>query len=250
MPEPLARRSLPLVILAVIAVLVIPAAARTSITTLKHGPVASSHRIARADEVSSNWAGWDNTGATYTTVSASWVQPAVTCTSKTTYSSFWIGLDGDGSSSVEQTGTEADCSHGRAVYSSWYEFYPAYPVNYTDTVRPGDQFSSSVTSNGAGRYTLVLSDVTRGWSHTTSGTASGAANASAEAIAEAPFSGRVLPLANFGTMQFTNVTVNGSPIGSVPTANRLTMETSGGTVKAATSTLTNNNTFTVTWHHS
>ena len=29
---------------------------------------------------------------------------------------FWVGLDGDTTNTVEQTGTEADCSSGTAVY--------------------------------------------------------------------------------------------------------------------------------------
>jgi hypothetical protein len=240
-----------LIALAVTLSLAVPATARSSIGLLRHAP-AHAKRVALAEEQSTNWAGCDNTGSHYTTVSASWVQPSVTCPKQGTYySSFWIGLDGDGSNSVEQTGSEADCSRGRASYYSWYEFYPAYPVNYSNTVRPGDHFSASVTSNGSGKYTLVLSDTTQGWSHTTTGSAPSALNASAEAIAEAPSSNRgVLPLANFGTVSFTNVTVNGAALGTVPTPNRLTMVTSGGTTKASTSALSGNNAFSVTWHHS
>ena len=69
---------------------------------------------------SGNWAGYAVTGEKFTWVSASWIQPAATCSSKTTYSSFWVGLDGDGSNSVEQTGSEVDCSGGRASYYGWY----------------------------------------------------------------------------------------------------------------------------------
>ena len=216
-----------------------------SARTLQHGKI---HKLTHAS--SSNWAGWDNTGSTYTSVSASWVQPAVTCAKRqTTYSSFWVGLDGDGSNSVEQTGSEADCNHGTAVYSSWYEFYPAYPVNYSNTVRPGDHFSASVTYSG-GKYTLVLSDSTQGWSHTTTGTAPSGLNASAEVIAEAPSSNRgVLPLANFGTMSFTNATVNGAALGTVPTPQKINMVGSNYT-KAAVSDLSGNNAFSVTWQHS
>jgi len=206
------------------------------------------HHLSHA--TSSNWAGWDNTGSTYTSVSASWVQPAVTCARReTSYASFWVGLDGDGSNSVEQTGSESDCSRGTPTYYSWYEFYPAYPVNYSNTVRPGDHFSASVTFNGSGKYTLVLSDSTQGWSHTQTGTASGS-NASAEVIAEAPSSNRgVLPLANFGTMNFSNATVDGAALGTVPTPQKITMATAS-TTKASVSNLTNNNAFSVTWHHS
>src|SRR5438105_2174985 len=74
-----------------------------------------SHRLV-LHSTSGNWSGYAATGGGFTSVSASWVQPAVSCTSKTTYSSFWVGIDGDGSNSVEQTGSEADCSGGRAVY--------------------------------------------------------------------------------------------------------------------------------------
>jgi hypothetical protein len=225
--------------------LVVAAPAASARPAVSHGPV---HRLTHAS--SSNWAGWDNTGSTYTSVSANWVQPAVTCARReTSYSSFWVGLDGDGSNSVEQTGSEADCSRGTPTYYSWYEFYPAYPVNYSNTVRPGDHFSASVTYS-AGKYTLVLTDSTQNWSHTTTGTAPSGLNASAEVIAEAPSSNRgVLPLANFGTVSFTNATVNGAALGTVPTPQKINMV--GNTyTKAATSNLTNNTNFSVTWQHS
>lgn len=227
--------------------LAVPASASSAV---RHAPVHAGHITHVVHATSSNWAGWDNTGSTYTTVSASWVQPSVTCAShETSYSSFWIGLDGDGSNSVEQTGSESDCANGRATYYSWYEFYPAYPVNYTNTVRPGDHFSATVTSTSAGHYTLTLTDSTQGWTRTKTGTASSGRNASAEVIAEAPSSSSgVLPLANFGTMTFSNAKVNGAALGTVPTPQKITMA-SGSTVKAAVSSLTNNTTFTVTWRH-
>lgn len=220
------------------------ASAPSATAAVRHG---AAHKLTHA--TSSNWAGWDNTGGTYTSVSASWVQPTITCAKReTSYASFWIGLDGDGSNSVEQTGSEGDCRHGTPAYYSWYEFYPAYPVNYSNTVRPGDHFSSTVTYS-AGRYTLVLSDTTQGWSHTTTGSAPSGLNASAEVIAEAPSSNRgVLPLANFGTMSFTNATVNGAALGTVPTPQKITMVGRNYT-KAAVSNLTSNTAFSVTWQH-
>src|SRR5436190_4354811 len=151
-----------LTILAVLAaaVMAYPATAGAHPAT-PHG--ARIHRVSHS--TSTNWAGYSATGGRFTSVSASWKQPAVSCTSTTAYSSFWVGLDGDGSNSVEQTGTEADCSHGRASYSSWYEFYPAFPVNYSDTVAPGDSFSASVTYTGGTGYRLVLTNNTRRWPH-------------------------------------------------------------------------------------
>src|SRR5919202_5547259 len=105
---------------------------------------APNHKINHS--TSTNWSGYDVTGGRYTSVSAAWTQPAVNCSvTPTGWSSFWVGLDGDTSSTVEQTGTEADCSSGRAVYSAWYEMYPKFPVTYSDAVSAGDHFSASVT---------------------------------------------------------------------------------------------------------
>src|ERR671922_218395 len=61
---------------------------------------------------SSNWAGYAASGSngTFTSASASWTQPAGKCTGGSTYAAFWVGLDGYTSSTVEQVGTEVDCS--------------------------------------------------------------------------------------------------------------------------------------------
>ncbi|MGH3417219.1 MAG: G1 family glutamic endopeptidase, partial [Actinocrinis sp.] len=200
-----------------------------------------------ATTTSGNWGGYAAHGSTYTSVSASWVQTAVNCSKGSGYSSFWVGLDGYDSNSVEQTGTEADCSGGRAVYSSWYEMYPAYPVNYGNAVRPGDHFTATVTYQGSNRYRLVLTDSTAGWTRTTSKTQSGLSRASAEVIAEAPSSNSgVLPLSDFGTVNFTGSTVNGASLGSTAW-DSIDIVDSRGTTEATTSSLSGGTSFSVTW---
>jgi hypothetical protein len=150
---------------------------------------------------------------------------------------------------VEQTGSEADCSGSTPRYYSWYEMYPAYPVNYSDAVSPGDHFTSTVSTNGSGTFTLVLSDTTKGWTHTTTKTSTTATLASAEVIAEAPSSSTgVLPLAHFSTAAFTSATANGQAIGAYG-PDQINMA-SGSTTKATTSALSGSNAFTVTWNHS
>ncbi len=202
--------------------------------------------VRHAGSTSTNWAGYAATGSTYTSVTTTFKQPKVTCSSGTEYSSFWVGLDGDGTSSVEQTGTEADCSGSSASYSAWYEMYPAYPVTYSNSVSPGDTIVEKVIYEGSNSYELYLADTTKGWSHTTKKTGSHS-RGSAEVIAEAPYSGGVLPLANFGTVTFNSSTVDGSSLASVsPTS--INMTTSSGTVKAATGSLSGG-TFSITWHH-
>jgi Peptidase A4 family len=210
---------------------------------------APNHKVSHS--TSTNWSGYAVTGGRYTSVSASWTQPAVNCSvTPTGWSSFWVGLDGDTSNTVEQTGTEADCSSGRAVYSGWYEMYPKFPKNYADTVAPGDRFTASVTTDGRGNFSLTLSDATRGWSHTTSARLKSAKLSSAEVIAEAPSSsGGVLPLADFGTVGFGAATVNGATLtSSTPGLDPITM-VSGGTVKAQPSGM-GSGSFSVAWKHS
>src|SRR5690242_18232159 len=208
---------------------------------------APNHKISQS--TSSNWSGYSAINGRYTSVSARWTQPAASCTSQTTYSSFWVGLDGDGSSTVEQTGTSADCSGGSPRYYAWYEMYPKFPVNLSLTIRPGDSMSGSVTTDGSGRFTLTIVDHTTPGTFTTTQRLNHAKLASAEAIAEAPSgSGGVLPLTNFGTASFSAVTVNGQAIGAF-NPDRIDM-VSGGVTKASTSALSGGNSFSVTWKNS
>jgi peptidase A4-like protein len=200
-----------------------------------------------ADTSSTNWAGYAANGSTYTSVSTTFTQPSVDCSQGDGYSSFWVGLDGYSSSTVEQTGTEADCSGGVASYSAWYEMYPAYPVTYSSTVEPGDTITATVTYSGSNKFVLKLSDSTRGWSHSTTKTLRNAARSSAEIIAEAPSdSSGPLPLDDFGKATFKSVAVNGSSLGSTA-SDSIDMVDSAGTTQASTSSLSGGNSFSVTW---
>src|SRR5579859_1354130 len=90
-------------------------------------------------EYSGNWSGYAVTGGTYTSVSATWVQNAGTCSSSDTDTDMspWVGIDGYSSSSVEQTGTSVDCSGATKTYYAWYEMYPANFVTINHTVKAG-----------------------------------------------------------------------------------------------------------------
>jgi hypothetical protein len=213
------------------------------------GPQASHGMTRNQTTTSTNWSGYAAASGTYTSVSSSWVEPTGKCSSGAQYSSFWVGLDGYNSSTVEQTGSEVDCSGSTPQYYSWYEMYPAYPVNFTNTVRPGDHFTGSVTYAGSNKFTLKLSDTTQGWSHTVSKTLSGAARSSAEVIAEAPCctsSGGILPLADFGTVNFTGASANGSPIGNSSPVG-INMVSANGVQEDRISALSGGTGFSATW---
>lgn len=224
------------------AVLVVPAPAMAG--GLVHAPQVSIRH-----GTSTNWSGYASTSGPFTSVSASWVQPTGTCTSESTYSAFWVGLDGDGSNTVEQTGSEVDCSGGSPVYYAWYEMYPQSSVNYANPVDPGDVFTASVTASGS-NYTLTLTDATQRWTQTQHKTLAGSERHSAEVIAEAPCctgSGGILPLTDFGTVNFTSAKADGSALGNFR-PEKIKMETTGGVLEAKPSKLSSGEDFSVVWH--
>jgi hypothetical protein len=205
------------------------------------------------NSTSTNWSGYASNGSTYTDVKGTWVQPTANCSSgSTAYSSFWVGIDGDGTNSVEQLGTDSDCSGSSPRYYGWWEMYPnpSHDLSTsTYSVRPGDTLTAEVHSSGS-TFTLTLHS-SRGWTFSTNQSSSSAQFGSAEWIAEAPSSSSgVLPLANFGTVNFSSCTANGNAISANPNVDAITMKTSGGTVKAQPSGLNGSgNGFSVTWHH-
>ncbi|HEY7144243.1 MAG TPA: G1 family glutamic endopeptidase [Streptosporangiaceae bacterium] len=243
------------------------AAARAVLKNLKVGQHATDHRVSRhiskisglTQVQSTNWSGYgdDNTaGNTYTTVTANWTEPSVTCTSTTSLAVFWVGIDGFTSGSVEQDGTLAECSGGRAFYDTWWEMFPTNSIQVVGTsLAPGDSISSSVTRSGS-TYTLKVTDSTHpANSFTRTETCSTCANSSAEWIAEAPSgSSGVFPLSNFHTWTASSATVkSGSTSGVISTFpdDELTMVDGSGLVKAQPGALNGTgNGFTVTWRRS
>jgi len=204
---------------------------------------------------SANWAGYvaSGTNGAFDQVSATWVVPALTCSSgQTSYSASWVGLDGWNSSTVEQTGTDANCRNGTPTYDAWYEAFPKLPTVCPFAVAQGDTVTASVTFAG-GRFTVSLVDGTS--SCGTTFLLRRAQRSSAEVIVEAPSSNHsfrgILPLADFQTASFGGATVDGeslaatSPIEVVMT----TTGTSAGTVKADPEDSLNGASFSVTWFH-
>lgn len=204
---------------------------------------------------SSNWSGYAVTGAkgAFHDASGSWTVPTLTCQSRqTAYSAMWVGIDGYNSNTVEQIGTESDCVNGVAENYAWFEFYPHNSYTIETPIRAGDLISAEVKYSG-GKFTVSLS-VNHGTPFSTSTKLNQADLSSAEWIVEAPYSGGVLPLADFGSALFgaNNTAVTGSakpgPIGSFADAVAITMTANNGTIKAAPSSLASDeSSFTDTW---
>jgi hypothetical protein len=214
---------------------------------------------------STNWSGYAVTSPTqFTNVVGTWTQPTATCArNSTTYASFWVGLDGYSSSSVEQLGTDTDCSRGIPSYYAWYEMYPANSVSLSKNKYPvsaGDSLTASVTRNGTS-YTLAISDTTRGWKFSQAATGSDA-NSSAEWVAEAPelcniFYCQLASLTNFGTVKMSGAQAavggSNSPISAFADSagpHEMTMVTNSGVTKAQPTSLTSDGEgFSDKWSH-
>lgn len=162
------------------------------------GPIEGRLRTGRGEDQSTNWSGYAAYGQTFTEAQGSWVQPAAECSAlkghQSTLAAFWVGLDGYGNRTVEQTGTEADCEGTEPIYYAWYELYPAALVVIGEPVEPGDVLHARVTQG-----TLELEDQTAGWAYAQEFSPVGLEFSSAEWIAEAPFN----RLTDFGGVGFT-----------------------------------------------
>jgi hypothetical protein len=228
--------------------------------TNKYVPASTCTGVTQT--TSSNWGGFaaqscltSPSTKVVTKVVGTWVEPTVKCTSgETAYAAFWVGIDGYSSNSVEQLGTDSDCSGGSPSYYAWYEMYPAGPVTLGMTIKPGNTITASVTYNSAKKFVLALKDVTTGKTFSVTKSLSSAARSSAEWIVEAPSSSSgVLPLADFGTVTFSScsATISGvtGPIQtSTSTWQAAEINIVGSTTEETTSALTSSgNGFTGTW---
>jgi len=218
----------------------------------RHGPAQILSRR-HGTAVSFNWAGNAASGTTFTDVKGTWTLPAVTCSkNQPQIASFWVGIDGFTSNTVEQIGTDADCVHGQALYFAWWEMFPAglnvIPLN----VNPGDMVSAEVSSSGTA-FTLNITVGTQQFS--TTQTSAAAAKSSAEWIAEGPSQF----LADFTAVSFFDASATGEAsmgphTGSITdsawTKDQIVMVTRSNKIRAQPCCLLNDGTgFMVDWLH-
>jgi hypothetical protein len=156
---------------------------------------------------STNWSGYFEQGGPFTAISAQWVVPAVQPSAALQSSGTWLGIDGVTNTTLIQAGTAQETANGQTSYSAWWETLPQAATPLWP-VAPGDTIQASIVETSANNWTISIQDVTThqpstiAVSYATPGT-------SAEWIQEAPFDGQsILTLANYGTVRFTNLTVN------------------------------------------
>jgi hypothetical protein len=171
---------------------------------------ASSNTVGRPLHGLSYWGGYGAHGATFESAKASWTIPAVSCRTHYEGYSSWVGMDGDGTRIVEQTGVNTDCASGQPLYHAWYQVYPDNRVDYGDPISTGDTFTASVTADGTS-FTLTISDETQGWTESVTKSAPSAPKATAEAVIE---STPGLGYPTIPSERFFDVRFNGQPLDS------------------------------------
>lgn len=140
-------------------------------TNLFHGPAKFNKNVSESSKESNtlesyNWSGYVNlagsksygTGSFYFLYS-DFVVPVAeqafgACTGNWDYGSSWVGIDGDGSGDVLQSGIEYDayCSGSTkaSYYSPWFEWFPNGEVRITNLpIVPGDDLFVEVWNTSA-----------------------------------------------------------------------------------------------------
>ena len=152
---------------------------------------------------SRNWSGYVATGATYTSVTGTWIvakpdpkTPGIDAT--------WVGIGGATTTDLVQAGTEATVNpDGTVTYDAWTETLPQSTRTVTLSVSAGDTVTVNLTEQSAGSWLIDMKNVTTGRSYTTTVRYS-SSKTSAEWIEEAPSIGRgIAPLDSFGTVKFS-----------------------------------------------
>jgi hypothetical protein len=153
---------------------------------------------------SDNWSGNVADAKSYTSVSATWNAPCIQPGGANGYSSFWVGLGGDGNQNLVQAGTESDYSNGHATYFAWIENLVSNPYEAIEFyINCGNTMFSRV-NNGNNMY--IEDETTGAYYDAAYGPAANASTA--EVIAERPtVNGSYAPLADFRWVSFSGCLV-------------------------------------------
>lgn len=166
--------------------------------------------------VSSNWSGYQ-INRTAQLVQAGWTVPTVTkpvppYSTTGYYSSTWTGIGGGFNAGVPliQSGTEQEIANsGATTYYFWYEVVggsgdTGSEVRISMPVHPGDFVGAVSLWTAATGAEMGVCNFSTTNTCVQFFVASSAPGTSEEWIEEAPSNGGVLPLANFGTVHFSN----------------------------------------------
>jgi hypothetical protein len=159
-----------------------------------------------SQNTSHNWSGYAATGGSYTAVTGTWSVPQFAADGTAGIDAAWVGIGGVRSRDLIQAGTQQTVSgSGRTQYEAWVEMLPRSSRPVPLQVHPGDSVTVNISEQSPDQWLIHFSNNTTGQSYDTTQTYT-SSHSSAEWVEEAPSAGRggVLPLDNFGTIQFSN----------------------------------------------
>jgi hypothetical protein len=200
-----------------------------------------------------------------TKVAGSWKVPNIVASTGNTSCSLWVGIDGAGSSSVEQLGTEHDWSNGQESHYAWFEMFPnpsheivGFPVAVGDTISASVTYIPLVGILPVANTLFILqisNDTQRKYSVIPIVTTMVMDRLCAEWVVEAPWLNQTLPLSDFVTAYFSNCSaemngVMGSINNPAWSYEGMNMVANDGSPKAIVSALSvDGKSFSVQWDH-
>lgn len=172
---------------------------------------APNMRNSSYPQYSNNWSGAVQIGKGFNKVQGTITVPRASGSSGAAASA-WVGIDGDTcSSAILQTGVSF---YADGSYDAWYEWIPDVSHSFSNfDISEGDKIKMLVdaSSKKAGVATLENLSTGQKVSHTFTNTPSTLCETNAEWIVEDFESGSSLvPLADFGTVTFTQASASGS----------------------------------------
>lgn len=236
-----------------------PATTVPPTSTTQPGPTTTTTAPAPAAIESTNWSGYaaELSSNSVTEVGATWIVPMLNCSATPTgEDANWVGVDGTSASApaLFQTGVLDRCVAGSQESQTWWEDIqgnPPAPAQGLFAVQPGDAITASVSEVSPGTWRYAVTDKTTGQTATAQMSYDGP-GASADYIEEDPSiessfgSLSLAPLADFGTVSFSGLTLNGSlPPLSFSTDSIEIVQS--GSVLASPSAPTSGGGFTVTY---
>jgi hypothetical protein len=156
---------------------------------------------------SRNWSGYAAVNGTYTGVSATWAIPNITGSANNYgVDATWVGIGGVNTHDLIQVGTqEAVGRNGPVSYNTFFEILPYPSQSLPVDIKGGDSVTVSLNQKSPDLWQISLKDNSSGKSISINQQYASSMS-SADWIEEAPSSiRRIMPLANFGTVQFRNV---------------------------------------------
>lgn len=172
-------------------------------------------------------------------VTATWKVPRDKAHIGVADAKFWVGLGGLNGQTLMQAGLTADEIAGYQVSHIWWETYgigvgQEHPVAL---VSPDDTITASVAYNGGKNYTMKVTVNGSVRINVTAPAAQAGYPASAEVIVENPPPVSLFPLADFGTVTFSNVAYRWDSGGNVYGTSILVAQPHGKPVTAVSGSI-------------